>query len=265
MDVEAPVTDLSGRVALVTGASRGIGAATARELAAAGMRVALMARNAGRLQALRAEIEADGGTALALPADIADAGSVAAAVAETEQALGAIDLVVNSAGLLEPIARLADIEPGDWARVIAVNLSGLQALLHAVIARMAPRGAGTVIHISSGAALRPMEGWSHYCASKAGAKMLIACADLEYREAGLRLFGLSPGTVATDMQAAIRESGLNPVSRLPWDRHIPPQWVARAVCWLYRHGDERWLGEDFSLKTDEGRALVGLPPVAAGR
>ena len=132
------------------------------------------------------------------------------------------------------------------------------------VRHMQPRGQGMIINLSSGAANRPLEGWAAYCSSKAGLQMLTRCADLEYRTAGLRILGLSPGTVATSMQTRIRESGVNPVSQLPADAHIPPEWVAQAVDYLYHHATAADLGEDFSLKTDQGRARVGLPLLSAG-
>jgi NAD(P)-dependent dehydrogenase (short-subunit alcohol dehydrogenase family) len=127
---------------------------------------------------------------------------------------------------------------------------------------MVARGGGTIVNISSGAATSALEDWSHYCATKAAVLSLTRVADKEYREQGIRVIGLSPGTVATEMQVKIKASGINPVSQLDWSAHIPPEWVARAIAWLAGPEADAHRGTDFSLKTNEGRAAVGLKPVS---
>ena len=119
---------------------------------------------------------------------------------------------------------------------------------------------GTIVNISSGAATGALEGWSHYCATKAGVLSLTKVADKEYRDKGIRVIGLSPGTVATEMQVQIRASGINPVSKLDPSDHISPEWVAKAIAYLTTPAADAYRGTDFSLKTAEGRAAVGLPP-----
>ena len=93
-------------------------------------------------------------------------------------------------------------------------------------------------------------------------RSLTRCTDKEYRGEGIRMIGLSPGTVKTDMQVSIKASGLNPVSQLDPSVHIPPEWVAQAIAYLCGPGGDAYLGTDFSLKTNEGRAAVGLPAVS---
>ena len=115
------------------------------------------------------------------------------------------------------------------------------------------------MNISSGAANSALEGWSHYCTTKAAAKKLTECAHKEVGDRGIRVVGLSPGTVATDMMAAIKTSGINPVSQLSWSSHIPPEWAAEAIAYLCGPGGAEFAGTDFSIKTEEGRKLVGLP------
>ncbi|MEM8824358.1 MAG: SDR family oxidoreductase [Pseudomonadota bacterium] len=245
--------DIDGRVFLVTGASRGIGAATARYLAARGGRVVLAARSGA--EAVASEI---GAAALSVACDVADWGQVAAAVQEAEARFGTVDGLVNNAGLIEPIARLEDSDPAAWGQVADVNLKGAYHALRAVLPGMVARGEGVVVNISSGAATSALEGWSHYCATKAGLLSLTRVADKELREKGISVVGLSPGTVATEMQEAIRGSGINPVSKLDWSAHIPAEDVAQAIAWLIRTGAARHAGTDFSLKSAEGRAEAGL-------
>ena len=224
------MTDLSGKTALITGASRGIGAATARHLAKQGARVVLFARSGAEIDALQAEIENTGGQARAVTGDVALYSDIEAATAEAVSAFGGLDILVNNAGVIEPIARLADSEPEAWGKVVDINLKGVYHGLRAAIPLMLERGGGTVVNISSGAAMNPLEGWSHYCATKAAVLMLTRAAHKEHGELGLRSVGLSPGTVATEMQVRIKASGVNPVSRLDPSAHIPPEWAARAVA-----------------------------------
>ena len=254
------MTDLTGQTAIITGASRGIGAATARHLAALGATVVLAARSADRIDAIADEIRAAGGQALSRVCDVADPADMRALVALALQT-GRLDLMVNNAGIIDPIARIADSDPGAWSRVVDTNLKGVYYGLRHAIPAMIDQGGGTIVNISSGAATSALEGWSHYCATKAAVLSLTRVADKEYRTLGLRVLGLSPGTVATGMQTQIRASGINPVSRLDPSAHIPPEWVARAIAWLTTPEADPHLGSDFSLKTDAGRAAVGLEPV----
>lgn len=255
------MSDLKNKTVLITGASRGIGAATAKLFAQQGANVVLAARSAGEITALAEAITAEGGKALAVTCDVARYDDVAALVAQAGAAFGSVDVLVNNAGLIEPIARLADSDPADWARVLDVNVTGIYNGARAVLPGMLAAGGGTIINISSGAATSALEGWSHYCASKAAVLMLTRCLDKEYAGQGIRAIGLSPGTVATDMQVAIKSSGINPVSQLDPAIHIPADWVAQAIAFLCRAEADEYKGGDFSLKTDAGRAKVGLPPV----
>jgi 3-oxoacyl-[acyl-carrier protein] reductase len=137
-------------------------------------------------------------------------------------------------------------------------VKGVYHGLRAAIPVMLAQGGGIVVNISSGAATSALEGWSHYCATKAAVLMLTRCADKEYGDKGIRVVGLSPGTVATDMQVAIKASGINPVSQLEPSVHISPDWPARAVAWLCTEEAAEFAGTDFSLKTEENRRRVGL-------
>lgn len=249
---------LSGQVALITGASRGIGAATAHRLALAGATVVLTARSADGIDHHAAKIVKQGGRASAMVADVSRYADVAAVVEHCLADHGRLDILVNNAGLIDPIARLAESDPDEWARVADINYKGVYHGLRAALPPMLARGCGTVVNISSGAATSALVGWSHYCSSKAAVLSLTRCADKEYREQGIRVVGLSPGTVATDMQVAIKASGINPVSQLDPSAHIPPEWAAEAVAWLCTDAGAPYAGADFSLKSEEGRRSVGL-------
>jgi NAD(P)-dependent dehydrogenase (short-subunit alcohol dehydrogenase family) len=169
-----------------------------------------------------------------------------------------LDVLINNAGVIEPIARLSETDPAAFARAVQINLSGVFHGMRAAIPVMRAQGAGTIITVSSGAAHNPLEGWGAYCCSKAGAAMLTRVAHLEEGAAGLRVMGLSPGTVATDMQVTIKASGVNPVSQLDPAVHIPADWPARALLWMCGPGGDDWLGREVSLRDEGIRRAVGL-------
>lgn len=246
---------MKGKIVIITGASRGIGAQAARAFAAEGAHVALLARSAAQVASLAAGI---GPQAMAVGCDVAVWDDVRAAVDAVVARFGRVDVMVNNAGVIEPIARLADADPAEWGRAQDINLKGVFHGMRAVIPAMRAQGSGTIITVSSGAATRPLEGWSAYCASKAGALMLTQAAHLEEGPSGIRVLGLSPGTVATDMQVKIRASGVNDISKLPPDAHIPADWPARALVWMCGPAADRWLGQDISLRSEDVRRAVGL-------
>lgn len=248
--------EIKNKVVLLTGASRGIGEAAARYLAQQGAKIVLTARRADVIARIAQDIGA-----CAVPCDVSRYEALQAAVDTAITEFGRLDVLVNNAGLIDPIARLDDSDPAAWARVVDVNLKGVYHGLRAAAPVMRGQGGGTIINISSGAATSALEGWSHYCATKAGVLSLTRCADRELREHGIRVIGLSPGTVATDMQISIKESGLNPVSRLDPKAHISTLWVAQAIGVLIGPKGEAFVGQDFSLKTEEGRKIAGLPPL----
>ncbi|WP_298839623.1 SDR family oxidoreductase [uncultured Roseobacter sp.] len=249
------------KTVVITGASRGIGAATAEHFAAAGAHVVLAARRPRETAQLAERIKDAGGVAEAVTCDVSRYDDVAALARHAQSVNGRTDLWISNAGLIDPIARIADSDPSAWSYVADVNLKGVYFGLRAALPGMINAGGGTFVHISSGAATSALEGWSHYCATKAAVLSLTRVADREYRDKGIRVIGLSPGTVATAMQKTISASGINPVSKLDWSAHITPQDVARAVAWAANPAADAWLGQDFSLKSAEGRAIAGLPPL----
>ena len=247
--------NLQGKTVLITGASRGIGAATAREFAAAGANVALLARGRDAISALAEEI---GAQAIAIPCDVSSHTEVEAAVQATVDKFGSLDVLIGNAGVIDPVAHLSAADPDAWGRVIDINLKGVFYGMRAAMPIMQGAGGGTIITISSGAAHNALEGWSHYCSSKAGAAMLTMCADKEGREHGIRAMGLSPGTVATEMQREIKASGVNPVAQLDWSDHIPPEWPAKALLWMCSSDADAFIGQEISLRDPDIRQRVGL-------
>lgn len=246
--------NLNGKTVFITGASQGVGAAAGRYLASIGANVVLVARNMSALNDLAQEI---GINALAIQCDVAKYDQVSGAMQHAVDHFGGLDILVNNAGTIEPIARIEDSDPEQWSKVVDVNLKGVYHCMRAAYSHMRENG-GTVINISSGAATSALEGWSHYCATKAAVLSLTKCTHKEWSKFGVNVVGLSPGTVATDMQIAIKESNINPVSKLDWSSHISPEWVAKTIAWLTSDNARQYDGDDFSLKTEEGRRQVGL-------
>lgn len=250
--------ELQNKVAIITGASKGIGAATAKRMAELGIKVVLTARSQDTLKELADEINTSGGDAMPIACDVSDYNQVNSAVAQAIMKFGKIDIVVNNAGLIDPIGHITDIAPEEWGKVIDVNVKGIFNMLHATLPGMEARGEGVIINISSGAATSALEGWSHYCSSKAAALMLTKATHKEYAAKGIRVVGLSPGTVATDMQVNIKASGINPVSQLDPSAHIPPEWPAQAICWLATEDAKEFDGDDVSLRDEAIRKRCGL-------
>lgn len=246
---------MTGKTVVITGASRGIGAETARVFAAAGANVALLARGQREIADLAGEI---GERAIAIPCNVARYSDVLAAVEAVQDAFGGVDVLINNAGVIEPIAHLAASDPDAWGDVIDINLKGVFNGMHAVLPMMRAAGGGSILTISSGAAHNPIEAWSHYCASKAAVNMLTRCVDKEEAAHGIRAIGLSPGTVATQMQREIKTSGINPVSQLNWDAHIPADWPARTLLWMCGPEADVWCGQEISLRDEDIRRKVGL-------
>ncbi len=249
------MTDLTGKTVFITGASRGIGASAAREFAAAGANVALISRSEEAIATLAGEI---GARALAIPCDVSRYWEVATAVEACVAQFGSLDVLIGNAGVIEPISHIWSADPEGWGAAVDVNLKGVFHGMRAALPVMIAQGGGTVITVSSGAAHNPVEAWSQYCASKAGAAMLTRCVHLETHARGIRAMGLSPGTVATQMQREIKESGINPVSQLDWSVHIPPEWPAKALVWMSTPDADEFLGEEISLRDEAIRARVGL-------
>ena len=250
---------LEGKTVMITGASRGIGEATGKLIASAGANVFLTSRDAAELERVANEIIASGGNAWFKACDVTSHIQVKELIEFVYQKAASIDVLINNAGGIDPIAKLADSSAKAWSQNVDLNLKGAYFTTQAVLDQMLKQKGGTIINLSSGAAYGPMEGWSHYCCTKAALAMLTRCVHKEYGHQGIRCLGLSPGTVATHMQKVIKDSGINPVSQLDWEQHIPPNWVAKAIVFLCSTKSNDFLGSDFSLKNDQGREMVGLP------
>lgn len=247
---------MKNKTVLITGASRGIGASAAREFAQLGAKVMLAARSETDIKAIADEINNAGGQAAAIACDVSDLAQVKAMVDACITTFGSLDILINNAGTVEPIDRLANTDPTAWDKLIDINVKGVYYGMREALPHM--KSGGTIISIGSGAGTSALEGWSAYCTSKAAVHHLSACLDKEERENGIRALVLSPGTVATEMQVIIKDSGVNPISQLDWEAHIPPEWVAKTLVWMCTPDADIWLGQVISLREDSIRKRVGL-------
>ncbi|MBL9061053.1 SDR family oxidoreductase [Tabrizicola sp.] len=242
---------LTGQTALVTGGNRGIGLATVRALAEAGADVHFTARSAANIAAAQrelGEIRATGHHA-----NMTDRIAMATVLEQ------GFDILVNNAAVIAPIGRILDVSTEDWATNIDINLASVFHAIQLALRQMVAKGGGTIVNISSGAAHRPQEGWSAYCAGKAGLAMLTRSVHLEYGAQGIRIFGFAPGVVDTDMQGAIRASGINPVSKIPRGDLAPAHEPARAIAWLCTPAADALAGQELDVRNPELRAMAGLP------
>lgn len=243
---------LSGRTALVTGASSGIGAATALALARAGASVALGARRADRVASVVEEVRGAGGTALALELDVTDEESCAAAVELTSSELGGVDVLVNAAGLmlLGPVVG-ADTE--DWRRMMATNVLGLMSMTHAVLPAMVERGSGDVVNLSSVAGRAARRGAGAYNASKFAVGAFSESLRQEVTERGVRVIVLEPGFTSTELTDHGTDAGAKQATQERYGaiRTLDAEDVARAIVYAVSQPQHVAVNELLLRPTDE--------------
>jgi NAD(P)-dependent dehydrogenase (short-subunit alcohol dehydrogenase family) len=252
---------LAGRVAVVTGASRGIGATTARAFAAAGATVVLAARDEARLAALAAEINAQGGRALAVATDVADATSVERLVARTVEAFGRLDIAFNNAagGGHGPMP-LADVPIEAYDSALAVTLRGTFLCLKYEIPAILAAGGGAIVNMSSTAGVDAVGGLAGYVSAKHGVIGLTKVAALDYAERGIRINAVAPGPILTDhLVQAGEEMQRRAGMAMPMRRIGRADEVASAVVWLCSDAASYITG--VTLPIDGGK-LAGSPPFA---
>ena len=252
------MSELDGKTAIVTGASKGIGEATVRELLARGVNVIAGSRDLNNLEYLMSRLSGHPDKVHPMKCDVSNYDDVKQMTQFALDRFGKIDILVNNAGLIDPISKLAESVPEEWCRVSDVNYKGVYYCIRSVLPEMLSAGKGVIVNVSTGAATSPREGWSHYCSSKAAALMLTKIVHHEYATQGIRAIGLSPGTVRTEMQASIRESGLNPISRMAPSDHSPPEKPAKIIAWLCTNDAKEFDGDDVSIKDHTIQKRAGL-------
>ena len=247
---------------IVTGASRGLGAATARILGVAGMNVVLNARSKDDLEVVASRVDPAGERVLIVSGDASREADCREVVGRAVERFGRIDALVNNAGVLQPIAPIAGANPQSWAYNLAVNLLGPFYLIHHALPHLRRRQ-GRVINVSSGAAVRATQGWSAYCAAKAALNHFTRVLAAE--EPDIVALSVRPGVVDTAMQQTIREEG---AQGMPSDSHrrfeqyheqgqlLPPEEPGRALAALALAAPREWSGEFIAWDEERVQSLV---------
>ncbi len=243
---------LEGRAALVTGASSGLGRATAIALAKAGADVALVARSAQELESVKEEVSKTGRRALALPTDLAKEDETTATVEQTVEALGRIDVLVNAAGTDAP-GTVEELDVEGWDRTLSVNLRAPFLLSKAAFPHMREASGGTIVNVSSVAGKKGWANASAYCASKFGLTGFTEALADEGKEHGIRAIVLYPGAMATHWGAfSPEERRQSEPTEGPATRVLAPERVAEFIAWFVASPPEFVLTEGIVLPIEEG-------------
>ena len=236
-------------VVIVTGASRGVGACIARWLGKVGASVALVARSSDPLKRVAQDVKRLGGVALAIPGDVGDRNVCSDCVEKTIDRFGAVDALVNNAGIVQPIASVASGDDEAWRYNIEVNLLGPFHMIKAAIPHLRKQK-GRIINVASGAANIPIQAASAYCASKAA--LVHFTRVLAEEEPLLTAISMRPGVVDTEMQALIRREGVQdmPPEQMAYYQGLksegelePPSVPGRSIAWLSLHAPRNWSGD----------------------
>ncbi len=240
---------MTEKTIIITGASRGLGAAAARIAAEMGANVVLNARTEGALDAVVTSIRAEGGAALAIPGDVSTPEDCRALLAAAVERFGGLDALVNNAGIIEPIAPIAEGRLEAWTQNLAVNVLGPVMLTQAALPYLRKR-AGRVINVSSGAAVKVVPGWGAYSAAKAAINSFTNILAAEEPE--ITAIAFRPGAVDTAMQDVIRRDG---ATGMPDEFHkkfvnlfaggalLPPELPGKALALLALDAPHEWSGE----------------------
>lgn len=224
---------LEGKVALVTGASRGIGLAIARTLGRMGAKLALCARDPKRLGAVTAEFERSAVPVLSVPSDVTRPSDLASLVAKTEESLGPIEILVNNAGI-GYFAPVQEASESNWDAVLDTNLKAVFLLSRLVAPGMISRRSGHIVNIASLAGKNAFAGGAIYCASKWGVLGLTQCIAEDLRQHGIRVSAICPGSVATDF---------SPHTAKSVEKMLQPEDVAHAVEMILTQAPQSFISE----------------------
>jgi len=267
MSADSVSDELRGQVAIVTGAGRGLGRATALALARAGARVGVVARSGGQIAETALEISKTGGEALAVVADVSDAASVERMAREMERTLGQVDLLVNNAGTVGPLGPIWEADPGDWWHSIEVNLRGPYLCSRALLPGMIARRRGRIINLSTGAAAVAVAHMGAYVVAKTALTRFTENLAAELLNSGVSVFAVGPGTVRTAMTEYVLESEAGK-KWLPWFRKlydrgldVPAEKAAQLVVRLASGRADALSGRFLGISDDLEKLLGRLEEV----
>lgn len=240
------MTLLGEQVAIVTGGGRGLGRAVAETLARLGASVVVASRNAPQLDEVVLAIKRAGGRALAQTADVSDERQVQELVLAATRWVGPPTILVNNAGIIDPIVPLARSDPALWLRNISINVGGTYLPLRAILPGMIERGFGRVVNLSSSAATRPFAGLTAYGAAKAAVVQLTRDLALELEGTGVTVCVYDPGPIATEMQRRLGRARAEDFPRAEQFREmeregrlVDPRMAARTIAYLALPGTQR--------------------------
>ena len=251
------MASLQDKIVVLTGASRGIGAASARVLAEDGPTLILCARTADANAETKAAVEAIGATAESHGFDVADAAAAKAFVDDVLARHGRIDVLINNAGSGK-MGSVADVPPEEYLAVQRINVMGPYNMIYAALPSMLERDAGTIINLTSARAFIPDRFYAAYCSSKAALLSMTQCLHFDLADSGVKIFAFSPGFTETDMVRDIYANKVFRQAALTPDQGQPPERPAKVLTWLAREAPDDLAGQHVHLQFNDLSRRAGL-------
>lgn len=243
---------IEGKAAVVTGASSGIGEATARALAERGAKVALAARRTERIEALKSRLEKVGGEAIAVPTDVTDRAQVGELVRKTHEAFGSVDILINNAGLM-PLSLMKNLHEEEWERMVDVNLKGALHCIGAVLPHMMEQGGGHIVNVSSVAGRRVFAGGAVYCGTKFALTAISEGLRAELSpNKRIRVTCIEPGAVATELPTTITDPTIKErFAAMGQMKQLESEDIARAIVYALEQPAHVDVGEVLIMPTEQ--------------